>query len=77
MIINKDKRFDIKKSAINLFSQFFVTKMKTINQINDLSSEIFIEIFFNIFKSIAEEYLSENTTNNLSNSEPEKKWKWK
>ena len=71
LIINKDKRFDIKKSAINLFSQFFVAKIKTINEINNLSNDIFNEIFFNIFKNNVEEYLSAKSTDNINNPEPE------
>jgi len=60
VIINKDKRFDIKKSGINLFSQFFVAKIKTINQINNLSNGIFNEIFFIIFKNNIEVPLMEH-----------------
>ena len=71
VIINKDKRFDIKKSGINLFSQFFVAKIKTINQINNLSSDIINEVFFNIFKINIEEYLSDNSSS-INNTETEK-----
>ena len=66
LIINKDKRFDIKKSGINLFSQFFVAKIKTINEINNLSNDIFNEVFLNIFKSNIEGYLLEKTSNNIN-----------
>ena len=72
VIINKDKRFDIKKSGNNLFSQFFVAKIKTINQINNLSNDIINEVFLNIFKSNIEEYLSDNSSNNINNTEQEK-----
>ena len=72
VIINQDKRFDIKKSGINLFSQFFVAKIKTINQINNLSNDIFNEIFFIIFKNNIEEYISQKSTNDINTTEPEK-----
>ena len=69
LIINKDKRFDIKKSGINLFSQFFVAKLKTINLINNLSNSIFTEIFYVVFKTNIEEYLSQENNNNINNNE--------
>ena len=75
VIINKDKRFDIKKSGINLFSQFFVAKIKTINIINNLSNDIFNEVFFIVFKRNIEEYLSDNSSknvNNINDTEPVK-----
>ena len=69
LIINKDKRFDIKKSSINLFSQFFVAKLKTINTINNLSSSIFNEIFYIVFKTNIEEYLTQENNINLNNND--------
>ena len=68
LIINKDKRLDIKKSGINLFSQFFVAKLKTINQINNLSNSIFNEVFYIVFKNNIEEYLSQENNINLNNN---------
>ena len=66
LIINKDKRFDIKKSGINLFSQFFVAKIKIINEINNLSNYIFENIFLNIFTTNSEEYLSFNNNSEIN-----------
>ena len=56
--INNDKRFDIKKSGINLFSQFFVTKIKSLNEINDISLDIIENIFFKIFNDNIQIFLS-------------------
>ena len=58
LMINEDKRLDIKKSGINLFSQFFVAKLKTINLINNLSNDIFNEVFYTIIKNNIEEFIS-------------------
>ena len=69
LIINDDKRFDIKKSGINLFSQFFVAKLKTINQINNLSNEIFNEVFYIIIKNNIEGYISSESPKNKNNNE--------
>ena len=65
LIINNDKRLDIKKSGINLFSQFFVAKLKTINQIKNLSTDIFNEVFYEIFKNNIQDYISDKSTNNI------------
>ena len=52
--INNDERFDIKKSGINVFSQFFVAKIKSMNILYDtvnnrkISAEVIYEIFFEI-----------------------------
>ena len=54
---NKDKRLDIKKSGINIFAQFFVAKMKSINEINNLSIDIINNIFFKIFNDNIQYFL--------------------
>ena len=69
LIINNDKRLDIKKSGINLFSQFFVAKIKTINQINNLSNEIFNGVFYTIIKNNIEEFISSEEQKIKNNEE--------
>ena len=56
--INKDKRLDIKKSGINIFAQFFVAKIKSINEINNLSIDIINNIFFKIFNDNIQYFLN-------------------
>ena len=63
IIINSDKRFDIKKSGINLFSQFFVAKIKSINEIKNLSINIINTIFFKIFNDNINEFISKQDQN--------------
>lgn len=78
--INEDKRLDIKKSGINIFAQFFVVKMKSINEINNLSVDIINNIFFKIFNDnlqyflknedeIKDEKEEEPVTNSENNNE--------
>jgi len=57
ILINQDKRLDIKKSGINIFAQFFVAKMKSINEINNLSIDIINNIFFTIFNDNIQYFL--------------------
>ena len=66
--INNDKRFDIKKSGINLFAQFYVAKIKSINGINNISIDIINNIFFKIFIDNITVYLL-----NLNENETEEK----
>ena len=61
--INSDKRFDIKKSGINLFAQFFVAKIKSINEIKNLSIDIINTIFFKIFKDNINDFLNNQEQN--------------
>ena len=54
--INNDERFDIRKSGINVFSQFYVAKIRPMNilynkrneKIRKISAEIIYELFFEI-----------------------------
>ena len=67
--INNDKRFDIKKSGINLFSQFFVAKIKSLNEINNITIDIIQNVFFLIFKDNINSFLSdENKKDDNNNS---------
>ena len=58
--INSDKRFDIKKSGINIFAQFFEAKIKSINEINNISIDIINNIFFKIFNDNIQSFLTNN-----------------
>ena len=69
IIINNDKRFDIKKSGINLFSQFFVAKIKSINEINNISTEIINNIFFKIFNDNIQDFIQNMNENNIENDQ--------
>ena len=72
-IINEDKRFDIKKSGINLFSQFFVAKIKSINEINEISYDIVENIFLNVLGNNIKFFLYENEANNVINNNDKEK----
>ena len=64
--INNDERFDIKKSGINVFSQFYVAKIKSMNILYDIkndkkrkiSAEIIYELFFEIVNKNFKNYMS-------------------
>ena len=63
--INNDQRFDIKKSGINIFSQFFVAKIKSINEINDISTEIMNSTFFKIFNDNIQSFIDNIEDNKI------------
>ena len=60
--INNDERFDIRKSGINVFSQFYVAKIKSMNILYDknrkISAEIIYELFFEIVNNNFKNYLN-------------------
>ena len=64
--INNDERFDIRKSGINVFSQFYVAKIKSMNSLYDkendknrkISAEIIYELFFEIVNKNFKNYLN-------------------
>ena len=62
--INNDERFDIKKSGINVFSQFYVAKIKSMNILYDkdknrkISAEIIYELFFEIVNKNFKNYIN-------------------
>ena len=62
--INDDKRFDIRKSGINVFAQFFVAKINSMNilKINNISvsMDIVNTIFFEIAKKNVKNFMSNN-----------------
>ena len=62
--INDDKRFDIRKSGINVFAQFFVAKINAMNilKINNISvsMDIINTVFFEIAKKNVKYYMSNN-----------------
>ena len=73
--INNDERFDIRKSGINVFSQFYVAKIKSMNILYDIqndknrkiSAEIIYELFFEIVNKNFKNYL--NNAKNKSSQE--------
>lgn len=73
--INNDERFDIRKSGINVFSQFYVAKIKSMNVLYDkdrkISAEIIYELFFEIVNKNFKNYL-----NNSKNKSPQDKNEW-
>ena len=74
--INNDVRFDIRKSGINVFAQFYVAKINAMNSLyvlidgkmTNVSVEIINEIFFEILKKNIKLYITNysNNSNNLS-----------
>ena len=62
--INNDERFDIRKSGINVFSQIYVAKIKSMNVLMDISNnrkisaEIIYELFFEIVNKNTKSYLN-------------------
>jgi hypothetical protein len=64
--INNDERFDIRKSGINVFTQFYVAKIKSMNVLYDknnenkrkISAEIIYELFFEIVNKNFKNYLN-------------------
>ena len=73
--INNDERFDIRKSGINVFSQFYVAKIKSMNILYDkqndknrkISAEIIYELFFEIMNKNFKNFL--NSAKNKSTQE--------
>ena len=63
--INKDERFEIRKSGINVFSQIYVAKIKSMNSLIDNNKKISAEIIYELFFEI----LNKNIKNFLNNSE--------
>ena len=61
--INKDKRIEVRKNGINVFTEIFVSKMKVINPENDL--KIINDIFYEVFSSNADKYISNNSDKDL------------
>ena len=59
--LNKDSRFDVRKSGINLFSQFFVAKISTLSIISTLPFEILTSIFFKILTINNQTYVAQQT----------------
>ena len=74
IIINDDKRFDIRKSGINVFAQFFVAKINSMNILKNnhisISIEIVNSIFFEIAKKNVNNFMSNNRTiiQNINNN---------
>ena len=70
--INNDERFDIKKSGINVFSQFYVAKIKPMNILYDknndknrkISAEIIYELFFEIVNKNFKNYINNSKNQN-------------
>ena len=76
--MNNDKRFDIKKSGINLFTQFFVAKFKSLNEINNMPLYLINNIFLKVFNDNIQSFLSDKIDNkeneintNIINNEKE------
>ena len=63
--INNDERFEIRKSGINVFSQIYVAKIKSMNSLVDQNKKISAEIIYELFYEI----INKNTKNYLNNSE--------
>ena len=57
--INNDKRLDVRKSGLNVFTEIFVSKMNSIK--SDDSLKIINDIFFKVFSSNADKYISNNS----------------
>ena len=83
--INNDNRFDIRKSGINVFAQFYVAKINSMNclKINNtsVSVDIINEIFFVIAKKNIKIYTTNNKNinlnpndNNINNNQNLKEW---
>ena len=64
--LNNDKRFDIKKSGINLFAQFFVAKYKSLNEINNIPIDLIKSIFLKIFNENIQAFLSDTNENKIN-----------
>jgi len=56
--INDDKRIDVRKSGLNVFTEIFVSKMNGISPDNSL--KIINEIFFKVFSINADKFISNN-----------------
>ena len=62
--INNDERFEIRKSGINVFSQIYVAKLKSMNSLIDknkkikISAEIIYELFYEIMNKNIKNYLN-------------------
>ena len=63
--INNDERFEIRKSGINVFSQIYVAKIKSMNSLIDNNKKISAEIIHELFFEI----LNKNIKNYINNSE--------
>ncbi len=79
--INNDNRFDIRKSGINVFAQFYVAKINSMNclKINNtvVSVDIINEIFFEIAKKNIKIFITSNknlVSNNNNNHQNLKEW---
>ena len=66
--INNDERFDIRKSGINIFSQFYVAKIKPMNILYDKKNEKFRKISADIIYELFFEIVNKNFKNFLNNS---------
>ena len=56
--INDDKRIDVRKSGLNVFTEIFVSKMSGISPENSL--KIINDIFFKVFSTNADKFISNN-----------------
>ena len=56
--INDDKRIDVRKSGLNVFTEIFVSKMSGISPENSL--KIINDIFFKVFSTNADKFISYN-----------------
>ena len=63
IIINEDKRIDVRKSGLNVFTEIFVSKINTIG--SNVRLGIIKNVFFKIFSFNADEFISDNKNKEL------------